>query len=461
MLYSRNISLTKRIVFFLLGVFMCSIYPAPAISGTLNNKNIRVCLSQNLQVQEFSVQGDYQLVDPEGMLYSRVKSGEVWQVEYADGELLFYKNGERVISGDNPVSLQQSKTAVTAVGSGSSKADLVLNKNVSAVSSEGKNKLGDTDSINIISKNGVSPVQSGGELNLVKLDSQRYRGDLEFRSQGSGIMVVNTLPMEEYLYGVVPGEMPSYWPLEALKAQAVAARTYALTRVNSVNANPYDVLPTTANQMYKGYNGEQASTNRAVNETRGQILEYRGKPIDALFHSCSGGYLESSQDVWQAKLDYLSAKPDPHDQNNVHYNWSVNYSQEQLVNQINKSLINQSDSDKIFATIEDVELLEMTSSEARVKRIKIVGTDASNEQKQIEFSNADKVRSVLGLKSSLFELDKVFDDNENLVQVVIKGCGYGHGLGMSQYGAYGMANEGHDYLDILNFYYNNVEIVNY
>ncbi len=464
MLYSRDTGLPKLVIFFLLGIFMFYILPAdPAAGGTLNNMNIRVCLAQNIQVQEFSVQGDYQLIDSEGRVYSQVKPGESWQAGYSEGELVFYKNGKQVVSCRTPVSLQQAKTVVTAVGSGNSSANLNLNENVAVVSSEGKSSLGNVDNIYVISKYGVSPVQGGKELNLVKLisgnGSQSYRGNIEFRSQGSGIMVINILPMEEYLYGVVPGEMPSYWPLEALKAQAVAARTYALTRVNAANANPYDVLPTTTNQVYKGYNGEQASTNRAVNETRGQVLEYRGKLIDALFHSSSGGYLEHSQDVWQAKLDYLLAKPDPYDQNNVHYNWSVSYSQEQLVNKVNKVLFNQAEPDKMFASIDNIELLEKTTSGARVKKIKITGTDASGDPKAVEVYNADKVRSVLGLKSALFELDMIYDDDDNLTQVNIKGSGYGHGLGMSQYGALGMANDGFDYLDILKFYYNNAEVV--
>jgi stage II sporulation protein D len=180
-------------------------------------------------------------------------------------------------------------------------------------------------------------------------------------------------------------------------------------------------------------------------------MTYRGQAVDAVFHSSSGGYTENSEDIWSNTVDYLRARPDPSDKNDKHYNWSITYTQEQLINLINKAGYN-------FSKVTDLIEVERTSTGARVKRMSFVGLDASGNPITEDIYNANAVRTVLNLKSAMFTLNKKFDDNQNLIDVTIQGNGWGHGLGMSQYGALGLAKQGYNYQDILKYYYTGVEI---
>ena len=126
---------------------------------------------------------------------------------------------------------------------------------------------------------------------LPKYDT--YRGNMRLTGSTDGLQTVNILPIESYLRGVVPAEMPSVWPPEALKAQAVAARTYAWSRLKT--NRDYDVVPTAANQVYGGYRHEEASTDLAVSSTANQVVTYNGNVISALYHACAGGYTENSE----------------------------------------------------------------------------------------------------------------------------------------------------------------------
>lgn len=140
---------------------------------------------------------------------------------------------------------------------------------------------------------------------LVK--GNKYRGDMKAipSSWGNGITLINVLPMEDYLKGVVPSEIVPSWRMDAIKAQAVAARTYATYHRNGYRSSGYDVTDDTRTQVYRGFSAETAATNRAVSETAGEVVTYAGKPIDALFHSSGGGFTENSENVWGSVIPYL------------------------------------------------------------------------------------------------------------------------------------------------------------
>ncbi|MCL6612293.1 MAG: SpoIID/LytB domain-containing protein [Peptococcaceae bacterium] len=429
---------------------------------------IRVCLAQDVLVQDFNVEGKYRLVGPNGEFYAHVLPGERWQARLDQGGgLQFFKNGRLAGSYGSLVALKQARPAVSVLG-GSGALKNVTADDELAVMSAGDRVSSlriSSGRVKAAGGSGTSEVQGSGELSLVNLvlggRSQKYRGDMEFRIQGGGITLINDLPLEEYLYGVVPREMPASWPLEAQKAQAVAARSYALAQLGTYRAYGYDLLSTQMSQVYGGYNAEHPVSSRAVDETRGQVILCRDKPVSAFFHSSSGGFVENCQDVWRETLDFLAAKPDPYDRNSVHYNWEVTYRQEQLVNQLKekKDLYNkEGQPERVFARVEDIKVLEKTSSGARVKKIRVTGQDTSGKPLAVELANADTVRAALGLKSALFELTKKTGPDGGLAEVRIKGSGYGHGLGMSQYGALGMAGQGYNYQDILKYYYCNIEI---
>lgn len=153
------------------------------------------------------------------------------------------------------------------------------------------------------------------------LDGRPYHGTFSLRSDGDGVSVVNGLSLETYLRGVVPSESPSHWPLAALEAQAVAARSYAVYELRP--RSWYDLVPTTADQVYGGVAAERPSSDRAVYATLGQILTWEGRVARTYYSSSSGGRTEAVQDAWSgaAPTPYLRSVPDPYDTYSPHHNW--------------------------------------------------------------------------------------------------------------------------------------------
>lgn len=249
------------------------------------------------------------------------------------------------------------------------------------------------------------------------------------------------LDLEEYLVGVVAGEMPISFEEEALKAQAVVARTYALRRVKE--SNEYDVVDTTKNQVYldqerlkkawgTNYEKNLAKIKKAVAETSHECIFYNDKLIDALFFSTSVGYTENSEEIFKNNLPYLRSVDSKWDETaspvfKENYKMSLTKFYELLNLPYNKEL-------KISKTL--------VTSTGRVKEILI------NDKK----FTGTAIQQALGLRSNYFEI--TIKGN----QVLIETKGYGHGVGMSQYGANGMAKEGYSYQEIIEHYYQDIEI---
>ncbi|MGL6279510.1 MAG: SpoIID/LytB domain-containing protein, partial [Gaiella sp.] len=148
---------------------------------------------------------------------------------------------------------------------------------------------------------------------------RQYRANLRVNVVGGKLEVVNVVPLETYLRGVVPGEMPRDWPLEALKAQAVAARTYAI--VSLQKGRSFDLYSDWRSQMYYGASAEAPGTTKAITETRGEVLLYGGKPAQVFYFSSSGGRTSSALDVFGADLPYLVPVDDPWDETSPHHRW--------------------------------------------------------------------------------------------------------------------------------------------
>lgn len=153
----------------------------------------------------------------------------------------------------------------------------------------------------------------------LSLDGRLYRGNLVLDGQGGYLRVVNTVDLESYLQGVVAGEMPHSWPSEALKAQAVAARSYALA--NIVKGKPFDLYPDVRSQVYRGIAGEKPRTSDAVRATAGEVVLYGGKVASTLYFSSSGGRTASAADVFGVPTPYLVSRPDPWDKVSPYYRW--------------------------------------------------------------------------------------------------------------------------------------------
>ena len=249
------------------------------------------------------------------------------------------------------------------------------------------------------------------------------------------------VPLEEYVAGVVAGEMPITFETEALKAQAVAARSYVLKKIEQNYKNNYDVVDTVLNQVYLDneslknkwkdkYEERIQKIKKVVLDTKGEYLTYNGKVIEAFFFSTSSGLTENCEEVFVEALPYLRSVDSHYDEISPVYETQkvINYTE--FCNKLG---------------IENVPLnikITKTTSTGRIKNITINGVNFTGNQ----------VTQRLGLRSNYFEIKQ---DNDN---VIITTKGYGHGVGMSQYGANGMAKEGYTYKDILNHYYTNIQI---
>jgi stage II sporulation protein D len=154
---------------------------------------------------------------------------------------------------------------------------------------------------------------------LLALDGKQYRGKLEIAAQRGFLGVVNVVPLESYLQGVVPGEVPHSWPTETLKAQSVAARSYALA--NLVKGKPFDLYSDVRSQVYGGVSSEKPATNKAVAATAGEVVLYAGKVATTLYFSTSGGKTASALDVFGQSIPYLVSRPDPWDKASPHHRW--------------------------------------------------------------------------------------------------------------------------------------------
>lgn len=275
-----------------------------------------------------------------------------------------------------------------------------------------------------------------GEL---ALDGRRYRGALELRHKGGGLTAVNIVPVDDYLRSVVPEEMPVDWPAEAIKAQSVAARSFALASRGRHASEGYDLCTTMHCQLYTGTAAEKSASNAAIKATRGEVLTYGGKPIEALFHTDSGGMTENSEDVWGSHVPYLRAAKDTPTKTMP---WTKTISRADLER---KLAAKGHDIGKVrsiaLSPLAIGRAAKDRTASGRVKTMTVKGTKGT-----VTLSGTTW-RSLLGLKSTLFDAKLTKD------AVTFTGYGSGHGLGISQWGAERMAAKGASYAEILHHYY--------
>ncbi len=418
---------------------------------------VRVILERGSENLGFKVMGDYQLVDPDtGKTLSELKQGDAWQVRRYGSRIELQGRGTRLGPFNGPVAVREVSFHIGIVSGNGNKVEKYSRDDLVVLGGDGGPvALGKTGPA-VSFAGGIASLTGAAEgLNLVALTGSegtvRYRGGMEFRVENGELVAINELNIEDYLRGVVPKEMPSKWPVEALKAQAVAARNYAMQRVEATRGSSYNVSSDRLSQVYGGYDAESPATNRAVDETRGLVMEYGGRLITAFFHSSSGGSTENSEDIWDNPLPYIRSREDPYDKNDRYYHWRVDYTADQLAEQLQSYGYD-------FEKVADLEELARTSSGLRVEKMAVTGTDSTGRSVRTVISNADKVRFALGLKSAMFTMNKVYDQDKKLSGVVINGNGWGHGLGMSQWGARGMAEQGYNFQDILKYYYTGIRL---
>jgi stage II sporulation protein D len=267
---------------------------------------------------------------------------------------------------------------------------------------------------------------------LIKLKGFALRGTVDLKATEGGILVVNAIPLEDYLAAVLGGEMPPQFPAEALKAQAVAARTYAVSRKIDMYGKPYHLGATVLSQVYGGANREDPRTRAAVDATAGEVLTYDMQPIEAYFHASCGGQTESGRTALGRDLPYLKAVDCPcgHDPST---HWTLSLTETQLK--------------KVKL---DTEKLKVRTRSQTGRAVSL--GDGKRTVDAVTF------RQVLGydqVKSLWFSVTSSGDDDGT---VKLTGRGLGHGAGMCQFGSRMLAEDGWDYLQILAHFYPGAEL---
>ena len=347
-------------------------FPFGTDGWAASRADVRVLLQRDVSIVEFEVaDGSYQLVDcAHGLAVARIAVGEKWSVSKEGPSYRLARDGQALdISVKGPLLLQ---------------------------------------------------AEDSSGLNLFRYRNLRYRGDLYIYNESSGLMAVNVVDLENYLAGVLVKEMGVTAPLEALKAQAVVSRTYALS-----NRNPsayYDLSADTSTQVYGGYEAETVPgmerIYEAIRATEGLVINYDGELIQAFFHANGGGHTENSENVWEKELPYLKGVPSPYDAYVLQYPhqtpggwpantycWQQSYSLQELEQKI--QAWNQSHPEDQIAigkllrlkiSQEDRRGAPHLTPSGRVSRLDLIGTAGTKSIFR------DKIRSVLGLKSTLFQI---------------------------------------------------------
>ena len=459
---------------------------------------VRVLLVQAGVLEPTAFGGPLQLRDGQGRLLAVLPEGERLRISRR-GPLLLLERPDADATLAPPQQLALQELRLSAVWSAAS----------------GRGSKGGADTPLLPWRTVVAP--AGRSLPLVGLGRRRYRGLVRVLPDGDRLQAVNQLGLEHYLASVVGSEMPASWPAEALRAQAVAARTYALAQLKP--EAPFDLRSTVASQVYRGTEAETDSTRSAVAATRSLVLSHGGSLIEAVFHSSSGGSTENSGELWTRQLPYLVSVPD-RDKLSPWHQWSVRFEPEQLRRAFQET-----------AGASRIEVLA-ASSTGRVRRARVIGPAGSLDLSGSELRQRLGLRSTLvqfrfepplapgpaggittataeanaaasalnrggnraatgpstaglpaggplpppplpgaagqGDRSTAAALDPTITGQLRqepltapLPALEVVGRGFGHGVGMSQWGAYGLALQGVSYVQILRHYYRGAQLVAY
>lgn len=293
-----------------------------------------------------------------------------------------------------------------------------------------------------------------------------YYGTLEVKETDQGYLLINEVSIEDYVKGVVPGEMPSSYEEEALKAQAICARTYAYRQMKEMRLKEYDA-DVDDSVSFQVYNNQKATdrTDQAVEDTKGLIMTYQNEPIEAYFFSTSSG-ATSTDEVWLSETaPCLKSIVTEYDSNMPWYRWSVTFPLDML----GELLRNHGYE---IGSLKEIDVLKKSQGGA-VTVCEFIG-----DQGVAKLENEYTIRSILSpkgleihrqdqsivsdftlLPSAYFTVEQEFEE-EQLIGFTFYGGGYGHGVGLSQNGANEMAKQGYQYQDILNYYYEGFEMKN-
>ena len=279
----------------------------------------------------------------------------------------------------------------------------------------------------------------------IYINGRRFRGEMDVIRDSQGYLsVVNTVALEDYVKGVMYHEVSHYWPMESLKAQAVAARTYALYQMKMNQSKEYDVTNDIYSQVYGGRSSEKYRTSIAVERTEGLVMTYRGNILPAYFHATCGGATEDAKELWKQDLPPLKGVRCDFCKNSPHYSWKKNFRLTDIQGKLNQK-------GYAIGLIKDIAVMERDQSE-RIRTLKVTTRD----DKKIIISGKD-FRDIIGpnlIRSNNYAIEM------KGYYVDLIGKGWGHGVGMCQWGAAEMSHEDYAYDQILKYYYPGVEIIN-
>ena len=279
-------------------------------------------------------------------------------------------------------------------------------------------------------------IEARGRNGELTVNGLTVGGRVIVKRQNGKLIAINELPLEDYVKGVVAHEMNANWHPEALKAQAIASRTYALYKMRQAGKRDFDVAATTKDQVYRGRAGADGPAAPAVDETRDQILVYRDEPILAAFSSTAAGPTEDAMNVWSIDLPYLKGVECPFDMNSPNYQWQTDV----WLPMLEQRLREEGFPVGVIGSINPA----FYSKAGRLTHVRILHSDGEL------YVKGEDLRRVLGytvLASTQFEFEV------NGFQIQFTGRGNGHGVGLCQWGAKELAEKGYSAAAILRYYY--------
>lgn len=275
----------------------------------------------------------------------------------------------------------------------------------------------------------------------IYVNSRPYRGRIRILSEGNFLSVVNIVSLEDYLKGVLEYEVAHWWPMEALKAQAVASRTYALYMKKINKDKSYDLTSDVFTQIYGGKLGERWRVKRAIRHTQGLVLFYNAEILPAFYHSTCAGNTDDASHLWKLDLPPLRGVKCDFCRYSPHYRWQKRISLQELVRKFEQAGYH-------WTSLDSISIKELYPT-GYVKSVQVI---ADGKEHLI---SGKELREILGndfLRSRKFVLKKIGS------HIQVKGYGWGHGIGLCQWGAYGMARKGYNFKEILRHYYPGAEI---
>ena len=280
------------------------------------------------------------------------------------------------------------------------------------------------------------------ESGIIVINGRRLRGNIELIKKDNGkIVAVNHIDLEDYVKGISVREISHYWPPEALKAEVIVFRTFAIYKMGESAGKDYDLTSDIYSQVYSGTAAERYRINKAVDETRGLVLTYKGRILPAFYHATCAGHTEDASMLWNINLAPLKGIPCGFCRESPHFSWHYVGSPDEIKEKLSKAGYKTED-------IKDIIILGKDNS-GRITDLKIV-----SGKKDLKISAKD-FRDIMGpniIKSTNFSVNVIKDD------VVFEGFGWGQGVGLCQWGAYFMAKQGYTADEILKYYYPGTEI---